>query len=365
MIEKVAVIGSNSFSGSSFIAHCFSEGLQVLGISRSKELIDVFLPYKWDKVNKPKDLFRFKQLDINRDSEAIAKVIQEFRPDYVVNFAGQSMVAQSWEHPEHWYQTNVVGNVKLHDKLRHFNSSQKSPGFSQRDECKLFSAREGASAFKPRGSTFLKKYVHVSTPEVYGNCSGKITEASPFNPSTPYAASRASCDMHLVTFLKQYGFPVVFTRAANVYGPGQQLYRIIPRAILYIKLKKKIPIHGGGYSVRSFIHIKDVAHATLKIARKAALGDSFHISTDRHISIRQLVEMICRMMSVGFEDVAEIVDERPGKDAAYLLDSAKLRRELGWRDRIGLEEGIQETIAWVSDNLEVLKSQPFDYIHKE
>ena len=117
--------------------------------------------------------------------------------------------------------------------------------------------------------------------------------------------------------------------------------------------------------MRSFIHIKDVADATLKIARKAALGDSFHISTDMHISIRQLVEMICRMMNVGFEDVVEIVDERPGKDAAYLLDSAKLRQELGWKDHIGLEEGIQETIAWVSDNLEALKSQPFDYIHKE
>lgn len=333
MSEKIAIIGSNSFSGSNFIAHCLSEGLQVLGISRSKELIDVFLPYKRNKVNKSKDPFRFKQLDINRDTEAIAKVIQEFQPDYVVNFAAQSMVAQSWEHPEHWYQTNVIGNVKLHDKLRHFD--------------------------------FLKKYVHVSTPEVYGNCSGKITESSPFNPSTPYAASRAACDMHLVTFLKQYRFPVVFTRAANVYGPGQQLYRIIPRAILYIKLKKKIPIHGGGYSVRSFIHIKDVADATLKIARKAAPGDSFHISTDTHISIRQLVEMICRMMNVGFEDVAEIVDDRPGKDAAYILDSAKLRRELGWKDRVGLEEGIQETIAWVSDNLEALKSQPFDYIHKE
>lgn len=333
MIEKVAVIGSNSFSGSSFIAHCFSEGLQVLGMSRSKELIDAFLPYKWSKVNKPKGLFRFEQLDINRDSEAIAKVIQEFRPDYVINFAAQSMVAQSWEHPEHWYQTNVIGNVKLHDKLRHFN--------------------------------FLKKYVHVSTPEVYGNCSGKITESNLFNPSTPYAASRAACDMHLVTFLKQYKFPVVFTRAANVYGPGQQLYRIIPRTILYIKLKRKISLHGGGHSVRSFIHIKDVADATLKIARKAALGNSFHISTDTHISIRQLVEMICRMMNVGFEDVAENVDERPGKDAAYLLDSAKLRQELGWRDCIGLEEGIQGTIAWVSDNLEVLKSQPLDYIHKE
>lgn len=333
MTEKIAVIGSNSFSGSSFVSHCLSEGFQVLGISRSREPIDAFLPYKWNRVDRPKYQFRFEQLDINRDSGTIAEVINKFRPDYIVNFAAQSMVAESWEHPEHWYQTNVVGNVKLHDKLRHFD--------------------------------FLKKYVHVSTPEAYGNCKGKITESTRFNPSTPYAASRAACDLHLVTFLRQYNFPVVFTRAANVYGPGQQLYRIIPRTILYIKLKRKIPLHGGGHSVRSFIHIKDIADATLRIARRATPGDSFHISTDTHVSIRRLVEMICGMMKVDFEGVVEIVDERPGKDAAYLLDSTKLRRELGWSDSIGLEEGIQETIDWVSGNLEALRSQPFEYIHKE
>ncbi|MFA5339990.1 MAG: GDP-mannose 4,6-dehydratase [Candidatus Omnitrophota bacterium] len=333
MNEKITVIGSNSFSGSHFVSHCLSEGLQVLGISRSSEPIDAFLPYKWKKAGRLGQQFKFERFDINRDPGAIADAIKEFRPDYVVNFAAQSMVAQSWRHPEHWYQTNVIGNVKLHDRLRHFD--------------------------------FLKKYVHVSTPEVYGNCSGKITESAQFNPSTPYAVSRAACDLHLITFLRQYNFPVVFTRAANVYGPGQQLYRIIPRTILYIMLKRKIPLHGGGNSVRSFIHIKDVADATLKIARKAAPGGSFHISTDTHLSIRQLVEMICGMMKVDFKDAVEIVDERPGKDAAYILDSAKLREELGWGDNIGLKDGIQETIDWVSCNLDALKSQPLEYIHKE
>ncbi len=333
MAEKIVILGSNSFSGASFIADCLAKGLEVLGISRSKEINGVFLPYKWNKTGNFNDKFRFAQLDINRDTDAIAEAIGDFRPDYVFNFAAQSMVAQSWEHPEHWYQTNVVGTVKLHDRLRRFD--------------------------------FLKKYVHISTPEVYGNCSGLVSESYPFNPTTPYAVSRAACDLHLVTFLKHYRFPVVFTRAANVYGPGQQLYRIIPRTIFYIKLKKRIPLHGGGHSVRSFIHIKDVASATLEIARRGTIGDSFHISTDKHVSIRQLVEMICRMMGAAFRDVVEIVDERPGKDAAYLLDSSKLRRELGWNDSIGLENGIRETIDWVSNNLEELKSQPFDYIHKE
>ena len=333
MKEKIVVIGSNSFSGASFVAYCLSLGLYVIGISRSKEPIDAFLPYKWSKADNLEDLFKFEQLDLNNSTEAISNIVSKFRPEYIVNFAAQSMVAQSWQHPEHWYQTNVVGNVKLHDKLRHFD--------------------------------FLKKYVHVSTPEVYGSCSGKVTESTTFNPSTPYAASRAACDLHLITFFKQYKFPVVFTRAANVYGPGQQLYRIIPRTILYIKLKKKIQLHGGGSSVRSFIHIKDVSDATLKIAQQGTSGQCYHISTDTHISIRQLVEMICKLMDADFEQLVDIVDERPGKDAAYILDNTKLRQELGWKDRIGIEDGIHETISWISDNLEELSHQPFDYIHKE
>jgi len=332
MREKIVIIGSNSFSGASFAAYCLSSGLEILGISRSDESLALFLPYKWGNRNKSGTI-RFEKLDINHDTGKIAGSIQKFRPDYIVNFAAQAMVAQSWEHPEHWYQTNVVGNVKLHDKIRNFN--------------------------------FLKKYVHVSTPEVYGNCAGKITESTPFNPSTPYAASKAACDLHLRTFFNHYKFPVVFTRAANVYGPGQQLYRIIPRTIFYIKLGRKLQLHGGGHSVRSFIHIRDAASATLKIAQKGRAGEVYHISMDSYISIRGLVELICEIMKADFAKLVEIVDERPGKDAAYLLDSSKLRNGLGWVDSIGLEGGIRETINWVNDNFEELKKEPAEYVHKE
>ncbi len=330
--EKIAVIGSNSFSGASFVAYCLSLGMEILGISRSHEPSNVFLPYKWDNINKS-GTFRFEKLDINHDTDKIIGSIQKFRPDFIINFAAQAMVAQSWEYPEHWYQTNVIGNVKLYDKIRNFN--------------------------------FLKKYVHVSTPEVYGNCVGEVTESMPFNPSTPYAVSRAACDLHLRTYFNYYKFPVVFTRAANVYGLGQQLYRIIPRTIFYIKLGNKLQLHGGGHSTRSFIHIRDVATATLKIAQKGMAGQAYHISTDLHISIRDLVELICKMMKADFTKLVEIVDERPGKDAAYLLDSSKLRKELGWADRVKLEDGIGETIDWVNGNFEELKKQPLEYIHKE
>jgi len=258
--------------------------------------------------------------------------LDEFKPAAVVNFAAQGMVAQSWLHPEHWYQTNVIGNVLFHQRLRLAN--------------------------------WLEKYVHVSTPEVYGSTSGTIDENAPFNPSTPYAASRAACDLHLRTFFQQYNFPVTWTRSANVYGPGQQLYRIIPRTILFIKLGRKLSLHGGGHSVRSFIHINDVASATLAIAKKAPAGECYHLSTSRFVSIRELVEMVCRMMGADFSKVVEVAEDRPGKDAAYLLDSTKARKTLGWTDTVALETGVQATIDWVEKHFDELRHQPFDYIHK-
>lgn len=327
-MEKIIVIGSNSFSGAHFVDYALEQGLEIVGISRSPEPHPVFLPYK-----KKKDAsFRFFQLDLNRDLAAVMKIAEDFRPDYVVNFAAQSMVAESWRNPEHWFQTNVVATIKFHDHLRKYD--------------------------------FLKKYIHVSTPEVYGACEGLVKENTLYHPSTPYAVSRAAADMSLMSFQKAYNFPVAFTRAANVYGSGQQLYRIIPRTVLFFLIGKKLQLHGGGASVRSFIHIRDVADGTLRVARQAPLGEIYHFSTSRNISIRALVELIANQLKVEFNKHVEVVGERLGKDAAYLLDSSKAREKLGWNDQISLEQGIEETIAWVRDNLDVLKKQPLDYIHK-
>jgi len=327
----VVVIGSNSISGAFFVRHCLRAGHRVVGLSRSEELPPCFLPYRWlggDVLKK----FSFVQADLNRDLEQILGVVRKEEAPFVVNFAAQSMVAESWAHPDHWYQTNVVANVRLHDELR------KMP--------------------------FIEKYVHISTPEVYGSCSGNVTEDQVFNPSTPYAASRAGCDLHLMTFFKQYGFPVAFTRAANVYGPGQQLYRIIPRTIMAVLIGEKLQLHGGGHSVRAFIHLDDVASATFRVMQHGKAGEVYHISTNRFVSIRELVAMICERMGSSFEANVEVVGDRPGKDAAYLLESAKCRSELAWQDRVSLEQGIDETIAWARQWEKNLRGQPLQYIHK-
>jgi dTDP-glucose 4,6-dehydratase len=326
--ERVLVIGSNSFSGASFIRHLLDLGLEVVGISRSGEPIPAFLPYAWGN----HDSFAFNQLDLNGDLDRIVELVRESRPSLVFNFASQSMVAQSWQHPEDWFQTNVVATVRLHDQLRRFD--------------------------------FIDRYVHISTPEVYGDCTGSVREDAPLNPTTPYAVSRAACDMSLMTFHKAYSFPVVFTRAANVYGPGQQLYRIIPRTILSILTGRKLPLQGGGKSVRSFIHIRDVAAGTWLVATKGRPGEIYHLSTERLVSIHDLVKMICERLDANFESCIEIVGERLGKDAAYILDNRKARETLGWDAAVDLESGIDETIAWVKKNFEGLKSQSLDYVHK-
>lgn len=328
--SKIVVMGSNSFSGASFVDYALKQGSQVIGLSRSEEPHKAFLPYRWSGHDEK---FRFYAYDMNKHLDEIMDLMASERPAYFVNFAAQSMVGQSWEHPEDWFRTNAVSTVMLHNRLR--------------QEC-----------------DYLERYVHITTPEVYGSTDGWIKEDTPFNPSTPYAVSRAAGDMSLNTFVDAYGFPAVSTRAANVYGPGQQLYRIIPRTILFIRLGKKLQLHGGGHSERSFIHIDDVSDATWKIMLNGDVGETYHISTDEIVSIRQLVELICKKMNVSFDDCVEVVGERLGKDAAYMLDSTKVREKLGWSDKISLEEGIDQCVAWVDKNLDDLKKQEMDYVHK-
>jgi len=330
MNNKILVIGSNSFSGSHFIDAALEQGNKVAGVSRSKEPDPVFLPYKSNQYQI--ENFRFFQYDLNHDLENVLSLVNDFRPEYIVNFAAQSMVGQSWETPEDWFKTNIISTVNLHDRLR---------------TC-----------------SFIQKYVHVSTPEVYGDCEGLIKESRMYYPSTPYAVSRAASDMSLMSFFNNYGFPVVFTRAANVYGVGQQLYRIIPRAVLFFKTDRKLQLHGGGTSIRSFIDIKDVVHGTIKAMRNGRPGEIFHFATSENISIRSLVEKIADIMDIDFNEYVQIAEERPGKDAAYLLDSSKAKKELGWEDNLSLDDGIKQVVSWVEENLKELLKQPLDYIHK-
>lgn len=329
-MKKVFVIGSNSFSGSDFIDLLLEQGeYEVVGISRSPEKSALFLPYKQRRLSH----FQFYQMDLNKDLQQIKLLLDTLRPEYIVNFAAQSEVAPSWENPHHWFQTNVVALTQFANLIKEAN--------------------------------YLKRYVHISSPEVYGSCVGNVLETAPLNPSTPYAASKAAGDLSLFTFAKNFPFPLAMVRATNVYGAYQQLFKIIPRSVIYLKLGKLIELHGGGMAVKSYIHIRDVSCGELAIMERGHMGAIYHLSPDQGVAVHEVVQTICNQMHVDFSSATKKVAERLGQDKAYTIDSTKARMELGWKPRITLSEGIGQTVAWIENSFAAISKQPLNYIHKE
>lgn len=296
---------------------------EVIGISRSEEKKSPFRSYK--------QLLEFHQWDLNKDLDKMLRLFDEYEPQYIINFASQSEVAPSWEDPEQWYQTNCMSIVKL------------------------------ANAIKDR--KYLKRYVHISTPEVYGSCY-EINELGPLNPSTPYAASRAAADLFLLCLAKNYEFPVTIIRSTNVYGARQQLFKIIPRTIIYLKQGKKIQLQGRGEQVRSFIHIRDVCRGIYRAIYRGTPGEIYHFSPEQGCTIGWIVLKICEMMNADFNESTTMVEARPGQDFYYVIDSSKAYRDLGWRPQISLNKGLKEVIGWVEKNWEAILREPLEYVHK-
>ena len=328
-VSKIMIIGSNSFAGAATVEACLNSGMNVWGVSRSHELHGAFRVY--DK-HQNIDKFTFEMVDINNDLEKLLSLIHFVKPDAIVDFAGQGMVAQSWTNPDQWYQTNILAKSKLHKILI--------------------------------GNEHLKAYVRISTPEVYGSSDELLYEKAPYNPSTPYAVSHAATDMSLNAFYNQFDFPVMTARFANFYGSGQQLYRIVPRTILAALGNGKLTLDGGGTSIRSFIHSRDVASGILATLSHGSLGETYHFSNDEFLSINELVVKISNLMDIDIKDFCVHGPERLGKDQAYLMNAEKAVAELGWSSEISLSSGLIETVDWVKANIDELEKRPFEYVHQ-
>jgi dTDP-glucose 4,6-dehydratase len=328
-MKTVVVLGANSFSGQDFVDLLLDDPqYKVIGVSRSRERSETFLRYR----RRP-DLacYTYQQLDMNRDMTALLDLLDREQPEYIVNFAAQSEVAPSWDHPEHWFETNTVALARLVNHLR------------RRD--------------------YVQRYLHVSSPEVYGSCEGSVFEDAPLNPSTPYAASKASADLLLSTYEKQFCFPLLTVRATNVYGAGQQLFKIIPRTVIYLRLGKRVELHGGGHAVKSYIHIRDVSRGELAILERGRVGQLYHLSPDAGIAVRDVVRVLAERTGTTFERATVSVEERPGQDAAYVIDSTLARRELAWTPRISIEQGLSEVVDWVQAYWDEIGSATLSYQH--
>jgi dTDP-glucose 4,6-dehydratase len=271
-------------------------------------------------------------LDINRNIKTILKLIKYYNPRYVINYAAQSMVGESWINPDDWFYTNSFGLPRLYNEIFKLNKNIR--------------------------------FVHISTPEVYGSLKNKTQENENYNPSTPYAVSRVTADQYLKIMFKEKKLNFVSVRAANVYGETQRLYRIIPKAVGYCIEGKKITLDGGGKSVRSFINIDDVSYATYLVMKKGKSGNIYHITNEEMISIKSLVKKICTLLSKKFDEIVVIGSDRIGKDGSYDMSSRKLRK-LGWRPTVRLDDGINRVINWYKKNRKKVKYVDYRYCHKK
>ena len=327
MKELVFIIGSNSFSGSSFIDFLLSKGHKVIGISRQKEKKALA---KYSKNNNKKN-FIFKKIDINKDYKKVIELINHYKPKLIVNFAALGMVNESWDNPDHWFETNVVSFSKIVKEI---------------------------SKYK-----FVKKFINFSTPEVYGDTVRKIEESDNFNPTTPYAISRAAMDTYLKKIYEIRNFPIIITRTANVYGPHQDLYRVIPQTIFNLINKMRIELDGKGETIRSFIHIDDVSKALYKLLYKGKIGATYHISTDEFITIKKLCLLIAQILKLKKFKIF-YRKERLGKDKRYKLKINKIKK-LNWDYKISLKDGLKDTIQWYLKNFKTLNKRNINYIHKK
>lgn len=324
--KKYCVLGATSFGGRSVIEYLLNEGKNVQAIARRE------LPTKPFVINsKNTSNLQWVVSDLVLNTKKMISAINEFEPDYIIDFMGQGMVAQSWIFPDHWYSTNVAKKSELINGLKWEN--------------------------------YLNKYIRISTPEVFGSVDEKITEQHPFNPSTPYALSHATIDQHLKLKHNESGFPYIISRYANFYGPGQQIYRIIPKALFFALSNQKLTLEGGGVSERAFIYKDDIISSLKAIVEHGRIGESYHFSEAKCVSIKSLTEQIARCCGISFENFTIMGAERIGKDQRYFMSARKAHSSLGWLPNVSLKNGILETMRWISDSKEFIRPHFLNYQH--
>jgi len=284
--------------------------------------------------------YRFYQVDIC-DRSALDKVFVEFRPDAVMHLAAESHVDRSIDGPAEFIQTNIVGTYTL-----------------------LEAARAYWNCLEPAArATF--RFHHISTDEVYGDLHGTddlFTEATPYAPSSPYSASKASSDHLVRAWLRTYGLPTLVTNCSNNYGPYHFPEKLIPHVILNALAGKPLPVYGGGSQIRDWLYVEDHARALVEVVTRGAVGETYNIGGHNEKRNLEVVQSICALLEelapekpggvTHYRDLITFVKDRPGHDLRYAIDASKIQRELGWVPQETFESGIRKTVQWYLDSRE-------------
>lgn len=324
---KLLITGGAGFIGSAVVRLAISRGHEVINLDA--------LTYagRLENVAPVADspLYHFEQADI-RNRADLDRVFAKHSPDAVMHLAAESHVDRSIDGPGDFIETNVTGTYNMLEAARSYWVGQGRP-----DDF---------------------RFHHISTDEVYGSLGedGMFTEETPYDPRSPYSASKASSDHLVRAWHETYGLPVVLTNCSNNYGPYHFPEKLVPKVILNAISGKEIPVYGQGLNVRDWLYVEDHADALLCVLEKGKHGRSYNIGGENERSNIELIETICRLLdqkrpgSEPYEKLITFVTDRPGHDARYAIDPDRIRTELGWRPSVTVEEGLERTIDWYLAN---------------
>jgi len=324
---KLIVTGGAGFIGSAVVRQAVRAGYRVVNLDA--------LTYAacLDNVASVADdaNYTFVETDI-RDRAALDAVFETHQPDAVMHLAAESHVDRSIDGPGAFIDTNVTGTYALLEATRAYWLAQGRPdGF---------------------------RFHHISTDEVYGSLgpTGRFTEETPYDPRSPYSASKAASDHLVRAWAETYGLPVLLTNCSNNYGPYHFPEKLIPVIILNALAGKPLPIYGDGSNVRDWLYVEDHADALLSVLSRGEVGRSYNIGGENECTNLELVRMLCAILDrlrpgpTPYGDLITFVTDRPGHDARYAIDPTRIREELGWRPSVTVEEGLEKTVQWYLDN---------------
>jgi dTDP-glucose 4,6-dehydratase len=326
---KILITGGAGFIGSAVVRQVVQRGwqavnLDVLAYSANLENVEGVADHP---------SYAFEQVDIC-DRPAVEAAFEKHQPDAVMHLAAESHVDRSLEGPLDFVRTNIVGTAVMLEVARDY----------------------WAKLPEPRKSAF--RFHHVSTDEVFGALGedGEFTEETPYDPTSPYSASKASADHLVRAWGRTFGLPVVITNCSNNYGPFQFPEKLIPTVITRAMEGKSIPVYGDGRQVRDWLHVEDHADALLTVLEKGQLNETYCIGGDADHRNIEVVRMICAELdkvapaNTPHADKIAFVTDRPAHDFRYAIDASKIERELGWKPRTGLDAGLAETVRWYVEN---------------
>ena len=324
---KILVTGGAGFIGSAVVRLAVRRGHEVINLDA--------LTYAANLENiaavSNSPLYNFAQADI-RDRAALDDVLETHKPDAIMHLAAESHVDRSIDGPGEFIETNVTGTYNLLEAAR------------------AYWTRQG----KPENFRFH----HISTDEVFGSLgeTGQFTEDTPYDPRSPYSASKAASDHLVRAWHETYGLPVVLTNCSNNYGPFHFPEKLVPVVILNALHGQPIPVYGDGGNVRDWLYVEDHADALLLVLEKGELGRSYNIGGENEARNIDLVRTICAEMdrlrpeSAPHDQLITFVTDRPGHDRRYAIDPDRIRNELGWRPSVTVEEGLRRTVEWYLEN---------------